>query len=566
MININFKHFYGELTRLSAKNKERLIELYTDYNKSNDEVFYENKLFKFTIEGVKHHFEELMNFIIYIPKNKIYDEIIKISLPIEDYLLRHFYESISSWSDSIFNKNKEKRDQFIVFIQETSQIVAKRNGVIYDNNIECFLIKLVVQIPLMSGGKRIDGKKAIMCFKKLFSIIERLILNINKNELIKSIVLYDNQQQIRDFLIKNEFVCFIGNGSILPRNEDSDKKNINSIPFLSPKENEITIELKNGEKISGMGIKKGICVIIGDGYSGKSTLINAIESGIYNHCLNDGREYILTDTTAIMCNSEEGRSINKADMSFFFKRLPGESLVSSYCSNHASGSVSQSCNILEALNLKSNLILIDEDKSAVNFMYKDEAMKKIIPNSSIVTLMERLTTLKEITSFIIVVGSLSDFMKYADTIIVMKDFKAEILHYELKATDGLKVIPIKQEKIVNCKSRFFFNIDVIDNKMFIYDDLFIDISSITSIISKHQISFLQYAVKLCLSYSKQESIPLFSLASNAKSYILNKECISITNIINENTSMFFEDVRNIDIQLALLRLKNKGQLDINLFK
>ena len=102
--------------------------------------------------------------------------------------------------------------------------------------------------------------------------------------------------------------------------------------------------------------------------------------------------------------------------------------------------------------------------------------------------------------------------------------------------------------------------------MFIYDDLFIDVSSITSVISKHQISFLQYAVKLCLSYSKQESIPLFSLVSNAKSYILNKECISITNIINENTSMFFEDVRNIDIQLALLRLKNKGQLDINLFK
>lgn len=566
---MNFKSFYGELTRLSSKSKERLIELYADYinkNSIRDEVFYESKLFKFTMNGVKMHFEELMNFIIYIPQINIYKDVFENSLPIEDYLLRHLYGPISAYSANQFNKNKEKRDQFIVYIQESSQIVTKRNGVFYDEKSKCFLIKLIVQIPLMSGGKRVDGKKAIKCFKELFKIIEQSILTIEIKEIQKRIELYNNQQQIRKFLLENDYVCFIGNGSILPRYKENNKKKENSIPFQSPKESEIIIHFENGDIISGMGLKKGITIIIGDGYSGKSTLLNAIESGIYDHCFADGREYVITNTTALMCNAEEGRSINKVDMSYFFKKLPGEYNLSSYCTYHASGSVSQSCNILEAIDLGSKLILIDEDKSAVNFMYRDELMKQLIPNSSIITLAERLIALKTITSFIIVVGSISDFMKYADTIILMKDFVPQLLKNDIKHSYEFIEIPKVNKKIINCEFRLFFKQDVIDNKILIYDDFLINIASLSSVLNKSQISFLQYAIKKCLEYAKEKTIALSELANIVNSCMLNKDCMLNTNMINENTSMFFESIRDIDIQLTMLRLKRKDTIEKNLFK
>ena len=63
-----------------------------------------------------------------------------------------------------------------------------------------------------------------------------------------------------------------------------------------------------------MGIPQGITLVVGGGYHGKSTLLKALELGVYNHIAGDGREYVITDDTAVKLRAEDGRSIQKANM------------------------------------------------------------------------------------------------------------------------------------------------------------------------------------------------------------------------------------------------------------
>lgn len=66
-----------------------------------------------------------------------------------------------------------------------------------------------------------------------------------------------------------------------------------------------------------MAVRRGITLIVGGGYHGKSTLLKALEAGVYNHIAGDGREYVITDSTAVKLRAEDGRSISNVDISLF---------------------------------------------------------------------------------------------------------------------------------------------------------------------------------------------------------------------------------------------------------
>ena len=83
------------------------------------------------------------------------------------------------------------------------------------------------------------------------------------------------------------------------------------------------MQLPNRGTIKGMGLKKGITLIVGGGFHGKSTLLKALERGVYNHIAGDGREFVITDASAVKLRSEDARSINNVDISLFINHLPG---------------------------------------------------------------------------------------------------------------------------------------------------------------------------------------------------------------------------------------------------
>ena len=186
------------------------------------------------------------------------------------------------------------------------------------------------------------------------------------------------------------------------------------------------MELPHKGQITGMGIPQGITLIVGGGYHGKSTLLNALELGVYNHISSDGREYVITDDTALKLRSEDGRFITDVDISLFINDLPNKKDTRCFSTADASGSTSQAAGIVEGMEAGSKVFLLDEDTSATNFMVRDTFMQEVISREKepITPFLERARDLYKNAgiSTILVAGSSGAFFHIANTVIQMDSY------------------------------------------------------------------------------------------------------------------------------------------------
>ncbi len=239
-----------------------------------------------------------------------------------------------------------------------------------------------------------------------------------------AVFLAEDQEALREILKKEKLAAFVANGAILPRKSGvSDVPMKDSVPFSSPATMERSFSLPHRGKISGMAIPQGITLIVGGGYHGKSTLLEALQNGVYNHIAGDGREYVVTDNTAVKLRAEDGRSVRNVDISLFINDLPNKKDTSAFSTPDASGSTSQAAGVIENMEAGSKLFLIDEDTSATNFMVRDDFMQQVISREKepITPFLERVRDLyeKEGISTILVAGSSGAFFYVADTILQM---------------------------------------------------------------------------------------------------------------------------------------------------
>ncbi len=237
-----------------------------------------------------------------------------------------------------------------------------------------------------------------------------------------------DQAFIRKELPRLGLVAFVADGSILPRESGvSDRPMKNSVPFLSPESLAITLQLPHKGAIRGLGIRRGITLIAGGGYHGKSTLLQALQRGVYNHIAGDGREYVITDQTAIKLRAEDGRKVTNVDISLFINDLPNGKNTRCFSTLDASGSTSQAANIMEGIEAGSRVLLIDEDTSATNFMIRDSLMQSVITRDKepITPFLERARDLYEKAgiSTVLVVGSCGSYFYIADTILQMDSYR-----------------------------------------------------------------------------------------------------------------------------------------------
>ncbi len=249
--------------------------------------------------------------------------------------------------------------------------------------------------------------------------------------------LAEDQQAIRKELTSRGLVAFIANGSILPRESGvSDRPMKGAVLFQSPPSMEVTLTLPHKGELSGMGIREGITLIAGGGYHGKSTVLQALEKGVYNHIAGDGREYVITEDSAWKLRAEDGRKISSVDISLFINDLPNGRDTKDFSTLDASGSTSQAANIMESLEAGSRLLLIDEDTSATNFMVRDELMQKVITREKepITPFLERAAELyqKAGVSTILVVGSCGSYFYIADTVLQMDHYRPVDITAEAK--------------------------------------------------------------------------------------------------------------------------------------
>jgi len=287
-----------------------------------------------------------------------------------------------------------------------------------------------IEVGFPANGRTINARALD---KILFEFLPRTIKKtlyykvLDHKKITEIISLAEDQQTIREKLPDMGLAAFVANGAVLPRESGvSDKPMKGAIPFGSPESMEVTVQVPHAGVIKGMGIKKGISLIIGGGYHGKSTLLRALELGVYNHRKGDGREFVITDDSAMKIRAEDGRSIKNADISLFIQNLPNKKDTTSFDTQDASGSTSQAANVVESIEAGTSLLLMDEDTSATNFMIRDELMQRVVhPEEEPITpFIERVGELYEKlgVSSIIVAGSSGTYFHVADTIIQMDHY------------------------------------------------------------------------------------------------------------------------------------------------
>ncbi|GLO63626.1 isopentenyl-diphosphate Delta-isomerase [Vibrio sp. MACH09] len=334
--------------------------------------------------------------------------------------------------------------------QDNNLTIATTGQTVLDNSAVLFTehgIELRFRVNLPAEGRNILAKKAlnILTFHlpKMIrkSTIER---ELNKEALIRHCETIEDQHALREQLNQQNLTAFVSNGSILPRSAGNcDLPMKDAVAFQSPKELEVELETPNNGKVKGMGIAKGITVIVGGGFHGKSTLLNAIERSIYNHIPGDGREGIVTNHDAMKIRAEDGRCVHALNLSNYINHLPQNKSTESFSTQDASGSTSQAAWLQESVESGVSTILIDEDTSATNFMIRDERMQALVNKGDepITPLVDRIDQLRDQQgiSTIIVMGGSGDYLDVADTVIQMHDYQA--VDVSEKAQEIIKLHP-----------------------------------------------------------------------------------------------------------------------------
>ncbi|UCF30769.1 MAG: ABC-ATPase domain-containing protein [bacterium] len=286
-------------------------------------------------------------------------------------------------------------------------------------------------VGLPAAGRRILGGEAagILCVDLPQIARESLFAaGLDEKEADRWADTAQDADILRQKLADLGLAAFVADGAVLPRKSGVDQHPLRrgAVPFRSPEGLRVEVNLPNSGRVTGMGIPRGVTLIVGGGFHGKSTLLQALERGVYNHRPGDGRELVVSDPTAVKIRAEDGRAITGVDISPFIGHLPQGVDTRFFSTGNASGSTSQAANILEALEAGSTLLLVDEDTSATNFMIRDHRMQKLISKEKepITPFIDRVRQLWQChgVSTILVMGGSGDYFETADTVIAMEDY------------------------------------------------------------------------------------------------------------------------------------------------
>lgn len=347
-----------------------------------------------------------------------------VRIAVQDYLLRKFSQQLS-----VYNfKAKGSGKSGLISTTNCGQEILERTAC--EMNLKFLIVRFTVGFP--ANGRTINSfELEKILFDFLPSCVEKALFykNLSSKEIENVVFLAEDQEFIRKELKNRHLVAFVANGSILPRESGISQKPMkNAIPFQSPDSLSVEMNLPHKGLIKGMGISQGITLIAGGGYHGKSTLLTALETGVYNHVAKDGREFVITDTSAIKLRAEDGRFIKDVDISLFINDLPNKKDTHCFSTLDASGSTSQAAGIIEGMESGSTLFLLDEDTSATNFMVRDAFMQEVIcrDKEPITPFLERAPQLFSMAgiSTILVAGSSGAFFHIANTIIQMDCYQA----------------------------------------------------------------------------------------------------------------------------------------------
>ncbi len=348
---------------------------------------------------------------------------------LEDYLARAFAHAIGKF---VKGKRGTGKSGFIGIDSGGQEILERTAAVVCEEYVE---VRFAAGLP--AEGRRCLSREAeAMLIGEVPELVEASLFKavLDEKKLKAHIEAAEDQEALREQLSAAGLVAFVADGSILPREsgiKDKPLAGSNVVSFLSPPGLNREFNLPNRGRVKGMGIPEGVTLIVGGGYHGKSTLLFALERGVYNHIPGDGRELAICRGDGVKIRAEDGRRIEKVDIDPFISNLPFGADTRSFRTENASGSTSQAANIVEALEAGSRLLLIDEDTSATNFMIRDEMMQKLIVKEKepITPFVDQVRNLhhEHGVSTVLVMGGSGDYFEVADTVIAMEEYVPRVV-------------------------------------------------------------------------------------------------------------------------------------------
>ena len=503
-----------------------------------------------------------------------------------DYCLRAFAPYIDELNDELYNRSRPDDENGKYYLYKPGGEVLVRNTAYfalcpqkdYENGSGntvymlndgvsrppkmCLCIRMQVQLP-----KRKLRKTIQMLCRDLPNAVDMFISQFDIVKFNEAIALSEKQNAIRSWLKDSPYCSFIANGSILPRSKGTDLPMLNAVPFQSTPEDEIEVC-----GVRGMGIKRGVTVITGGGYSGKSTLLDAISAGIYDHIIGDGRELCITDESAMTISAEDGRSVKSVNISPFIKWLP-DGDTHNFSSEHASGSTSQATNIMEAVDYGAKLLLIDEDRSATNFMIRDKMMKELIEKEPITPFTDRVNELYAScgVSTILVIGGSGEYLSIAERIYMMEDYLIHDVTEKSKAicaTHGVKADlsqPTRWRQSRTLYSDHFSSypegsgtekLGVSDMGFIIIGDEIIDIRGLHDIVSKRQLDALGYMLRYLETHNIDRKIDIDARINELYDEIEKDGLDTVFSNFFTTTERFLDLPRKFELKAVINRMRH----------
>ena len=358
-------------------------------------------------------------------------------LALSDFLYRRL--------SALVREKYPDRDAAVVFDTAGPEMLV-RNALWVDNGE----LRACLQVRLPGDGRKIQAEAAAEILTMVLpDLVSAALYNSGESkpdgvepELVEHYRVLAERKEILSQLEARNLCAFVPDGAVLPRASGlSELPMEGAVPFTAPAEMAVTL-VANGREIRGMGIPKGITVISGGAFHGKSTLLQALTKAVYPHIPGDGREGIVISESAVRVGVEDGRSVRGTDLSQFVRDLPGGISTKNFTTACASGSTSEAANLMEAMEVGSDVFLIDEDSSAVNFLIRDVRVRKLLGDDRepLIPLTDRIREIKN-RSFILVAGACGDFLDLADNIIVMASYKAECVRVNGFVEVAAKIVP-----------------------------------------------------------------------------------------------------------------------------
>src|ERR687892_15844 len=315
-----------------------------------------------------------------------------------------------------------------VEIQHASQVVLPRTSMV----VEPGYVEARMAVSLPARGRSVDASAArTVLLEELPEVVRRGLdpapeggVDVERAKLhVESV---EDAYHLRGLLPGLGLVAFVADGAVLPRERGASDRPLRegAVPFGSPEEHRVEVELPNKGVVSGMGVAEGVTLVVGGGFHGKSTLLSALSWGVYDHVPGDGRELVVTRGDAVKVRAEDGRNVSGVDISAMIGDLPGGRSTKVFSTPNASGSTSQAANIAEAIEVGTSLLLVDEDTSATNFMIRDERMRELVRREPISPFIDLVRPLHRSlgVSTVVVVGGVGDYLDVADRVILLEDY------------------------------------------------------------------------------------------------------------------------------------------------